>query len=355
VLLGDPRSVEWATRHREHGFKDRTKQMDKRGFWATSTIVLLLIAYGVGHCILGRMEPRGDRRCVSPAPAPAIALPTGDLPSIGLIGIFKNEAHVLHEWCTHYIREGIDHIYLINDQSTDNWKSAIPALRDRITIVTTDDNWKPHLGHRQKYFYDKYYGHVKELHDWIMINDLDEFLYSRPPYPTIKYYLASLPPSVGHVEVMWTPFGSSGYRRSPPSVVKYYTWRMQTPSKQNPFAHIKAIVRTNNFDRLWVHHAETKGADKIFLRGEPEDPLRLNHYQIQSREFWAKKIKRGCVRADLDPRQSWRLLKRIPYTKLGEFMESAKHNMARSWLTFIRLDYRDCYDSELADKTAAHL
>ena len=43
--------------------------------------------------------------------------------SIG--AVFKNEAHALDEWIQHYLMRGVDHIYLINDFSTDAFKPII--------------------------------------------------------------------------------------------------------------------------------------------------------------------------------------------------------------------------------------
>ena len=260
---------------------------------------------------------------------------TGSGPSIAVVAIFKNEAHILNEWCAHYFREGISHIYLINDQSSDMWEPEIQEFGDRITSVVTDDSWTLAHGHRQKYFYNKFCSKVKEHHDWLAVLDLDEFMYSRPPYPTIQAYLTTLPGRIGQIEVLWAPFGSSGYDRSPPSVVKYYKWRGRMPeSVQRLLPEIrfvpnfKAIIRTNNFDRLWVHRAQTKGLDKLRMLGAADDPLKLNHYQIQSKEFWTNKMKRGSVRG-------------------------RKHDHARTWQKFHKMDYKDVYDTELANKTYA--
>ena len=33
-----------------------------------------------------------------------------------IVAIFKNESHILEEWIQHYIKEGVQHFYLINNE-----------------------------------------------------------------------------------------------------------------------------------------------------------------------------------------------------------------------------------------------
>jgi hypothetical protein len=53
--------------------------------------------------------------------------------------VFKNESHILEEWLLHYIYRGIDHFYLVNDNSTDDYKYIIDKIHmnPRSTILIT--------------------------------------------------------------------------------------------------------------------------------------------------------------------------------------------------------------------------
>jgi hypothetical protein len=82
----------------------------------------------------------------------------------------------MDEWIQHYKLRGVDHIYLVNDFSTDNFISIIDKYGDYITlfnndIVTKDIN-------RQCSIYDKYFRPILNTSKWISILDMDEFLYS---------------------------------------------------------------------------------------------------------------------------------------------------------------------------------
>ena len=52
---------------------------------------------------------------------------------LSVIAIFKNESHCIEEWVNHYLNEGVDHFYMIDNGSTDDY-------RDKIEKYTHD--WK---------------------------------------------------------------------------------------------------------------------------------------------------------------------------------------------------------------------
>ena len=52
--------------------------------------------------------------------------------SIG--AIFKNESHGLEEWLLNHLNEGVEHFYLINNGSTDNFMPIIEKYNKYITL-----------------------------------------------------------------------------------------------------------------------------------------------------------------------------------------------------------------------------
>jgi len=51
--------------------------------------------------------------------------------------VFKNESHILEEWINHYLFHGVDHIYLVNDFSTDNYLDIINKYSSKVTYIIT--------------------------------------------------------------------------------------------------------------------------------------------------------------------------------------------------------------------------
>ena len=72
--------------------------------------------------------------------------------SIG--AIFKNEAPYLKEWIEHYLARGVDHFYLINDNSDDNYLKILNQYKEKITLFHINEQFNSYG--RQDYFYNKY-------------------------------------------------------------------------------------------------------------------------------------------------------------------------------------------------------
>lgn len=214
-----------------------------------------------------------------------------------IVAIFKNESLAMREWLQHYVEQGVTHFYLIDNGSTDDWRSQISGYP-----VTVRSDTRKNL---QKVHYNEYYlEEVKTEADWVMIVDLDEFLYARTT-PTIPDFLDSLPDNVGSVRVQWKMFGSSGHQSQPASIRDGFTQRLDydKPVKA-AFNHLKSICRTRGLMRIGVHTSRHYGRN-LYLRIASEAdlrvmPLHLNHYAIQSWDFYKNvKMTRGDVASKL--------------------------------------------------------
>ena len=97
----------------------------------------------------------------------------------------------------------------------------------------------------------------------------------------------------------WVWFGSNNFIEQPKSVVQFFTKRADYNFKKYPnlTAHYKIlnyksqknIVNTNKrISQVQVHTADVEGlSDNLSHRRYPRDPpLLLNHYSVQSREFF---------------------------------------------------------------------
>ena len=47
---------------------------------------------------------------------------------ICIVSVFKNESHILEEWIQHYLRQGIDHIFLTDNGSSDDYMDILKKL-----------------------------------------------------------------------------------------------------------------------------------------------------------------------------------------------------------------------------------
>ncbi len=234
-------------------------------------------------------------------------------------GIFKNESHVIKEWIQHYLNEGVDHFVLIDNGSTDDYQREIKEFADRglITIIHDDTRWA------QIELYNKYFHELKGQTEWLMICDLDEFIYARKGYRTISSFLKEIP-EVGVVRIPWKMFGSSGKEAQPKEVVPSFLRRAVQKKEQKPWMPdrkktlSKVIIRPELVGRFHLHFCYLKGkckvigADKKKIRYARDNEkkhfqpisekilersyLHLNHYALQSKSWFLEvKCKRGAA------------------------------------------------------------
>lgn len=208
-----------------------------------------------------------------------------------IVAIFKNEALCMKEWLTHYANQGVDHFYLIDNGSTDNWSE----LTDGFPVtVYTDNRPQRQVQHYNNYFLDT----VKKEAEWVMVVDLDEFMYARKGFRTIPEYLQSLPAIIGQVSVQWLMFGSNGHKQQPSSIIQGFTKRFNYNNNSQKFYYHKSICRTKNLVSFHVHeHSHRQQKIRLDVKSEAAAeaaPLHLNHYAIQSLDFFEKiKMRRG--------------------------------------------------------------
>ena len=204
--------------------------------------------------------------------------------------VFKNEAHILEEWIHHYLHRGIDHIYLINDFSSDDFDSKIKPFGDKITLfhndIITND-----VG-RQNMIYEKYFRPILNTTKWVAILDLDEFLYS--PETTDLLSIIERYNHYSQLKIDWLNFGSSWRIDQPPSVVEGFRMRGELDMTKCYYSY-KAIFKTECLQEFAVHTHHTTG-DTIHISYSENAPLIINHYSVQSLTFFRTiKSTRGDV------------------------------------------------------------
>ena len=224
-----------------------------------------------------------------------------------IVSIFKNEAHIFEEWISHYIKEGVDIFYLIDNGSTDNYMSILDKYIKKGIVVLNKDDSK----YKQVELYNKYYLESAKKCDWVIVVDLDEFMYSRNGFNTIKDYLKSLNNNVNQICIPWKMFGSNGHITQPDNVINNFLLRS---SNKEETILCKSIIRGSVLKKIDIHSSnsnnmsETYSSSGVLCNGDPNKQciseeilsnsmIHLNHYAIQSLE-WFKNIKMTRGAAD---------------------------------------------------------
>ncbi len=220
---------------------------------------------------------------------------------LSVAATFRNESHIFKEWLDHYIHHGVEHFYLVDDFSTDDYQKVIQPYisKNLITLVTSEDIPRGEGkkdGSRQILKYNKLLKYQHET-QWLMIVDLDEFIYS-PDCIDLKQKLKQFE-QFSSIEVPVLYFGANYMISQPQSLVyscKYrcdpfnYIWRdLRVQDSSGIYIQlVKSIIQFNTLEYFGVNNMGVRGE---FLRIPFEDitkepPFLLNHYYIQSKDHF---------------------------------------------------------------------
>ena len=118
---------------------------------------------------------------------------------ISICGIFKNEALFLREWIEYHEMIGVEHFYLYNNNSEDDFLKILQPYIDRGLVTLTD--WPYNQANQaQMKAYRHFYETYRHETQWVSFLDIDEFfcpkvdvtltdwLQKHDKYPVILFY-----------------------------------------------------------------------------------------------------------------------------------------------------------------------
>jgi len=222
--------------------------------------------------------------------------------------VFKNELYILEDWIIHCLDQGIQHLYLINDNSTDNYLDIIDKYNNYITLI---HNKISNEKDRQEKIYNTYLKPYLKTSKWFIIIDIDEFLYS--PTSTIIDVLEKNE-RYSQIVVDWLSFGSNGHISQPKNVITGFTKRSVFNISDTNYS-FKSIVKSDKLVDFRVHYHKVNGKtlhihyDKHFdkikhnmientdhVHYDSNPDLIINHYYTQSLDYYKNiKMKRKSV------------------------------------------------------------
>jgi len=204
---------------------------------------------------------------------------------LSILAIMKNEAMNLKLWVEHYIWQGVDHIYIIDNNSDDE---SIQIIKDLIKIgypITLNKLFEPHKQvEHYKYIYDK--EKLQEKTKWLIVADLDEFFYCNNSRISneLKYF-----EDYDFITSKWRMFGSNNCIEHPKDIRISLTKREKELSIIGKYIFQPKNIHSKSLNIHWLNDGYN---NKIDL----SEIFRLNHYPIQSKEFFEKvKMTRGAA------------------------------------------------------------
>ena len=189
-----------------------------------------------------------------------------------VVATAKNEATILDEWIQHYLWQGVDRIFLIDNGSTDDTKERA----SRYPQVTYYYKPKPHSQD----------DHSRQIYPdidttWLAILDLDEYMYGTEAKlsDTLRQY-----EDYDCVSVPWSEFGSK-LKDNPKSLRLELIDRVSIDDGCN----IKSVYKKDKVPSWWIYHHYPVNRDYLHCVTET-DKIRLNHYRLVS-EWYFQNVK----------------------------------------------------------------
>lgn len=242
---------------------------------------------------------------------------------VSICGIFKNESRFLKEWIEYHLVIGVDHFYMYNNNSEDDYMEVLQPYIDagKVTLV----QWTK--DHAQMEAYQDCLARCKNETQWLGWLDIDEFFV--PRYETnINDWIRKYDryPSV---EVFWKMFGTGGKMKHDYSklvIEQYVNSHQGFPTHRGKCffntdydvaywietTHHYTCVRVpffgfrlrvvpvdvyRHFDIGWNPMSRWHNPDKI--------PAQINHYWSKAWEIYDEKRQRTDVFYAKNPKKNW--------------------------------------------------
>ena len=263
-----------------------------------------------------------------------------------ILAVFKNEGHIIREWVQHYRKRGIEKIFLINDNSTDNFYSEIEDFikEGYVTLKNVDKKDNVQDPGRQELLYNKYFHNIIDKTEWVGVLDLDEFVYS-PDNTNINDILRKYDnQDIQELIIDWYWFGSNGFKQQPNKVVdnfikrgKYLSREYNVGPSYTSFHTCKCFMKTKILYSFGIHHSnfsynkgifrsEGQNFDGFNVRCSDKNELFINHYNIQSEEAYKRKILKGSCNNTPQMKKSMELFKLLDLNDVEDLRLKNQNN-----------------------------
>ena len=193
---------------------------------------------------------------------------------LGLLTRCKDEFFI-EEFCNYYLSQGVDKIFIIDDNS--NNKTIYKNLldNDKIVIHYKKNIVKNHKINGDNSYVNKVYQQIKNDFKWMIYCDADEFITTKKNIDnTIKDELINTFKDVDCIKIPWVMMSCNGRKNNPKSILieNLFRWNhnLTHPHKIHKFRcrynkiEVKCIFKTDKFIGV-TNHFPIKNSESIII------------------------------------------------------------------------------------------
>lgn len=215
---------------------------------------------------------------------------------LSVCAIFQNDERFLKEWIDFNLVQGVDHFYLFNNLSEDDYQKVLKPYIEKGIVDLYEwpyqangwMNWNDIQCAAYREGLKKAEGKTK----WLMIIDTDEFMFCLDKR-SLKNYLKSCENYSG-IHVFWQCFGTGGVAEIPKGSLMIESLLMKAKKTSLFNGFYKSIFRPERVKTCNNPHAmEYKSGffavdeeGKCFIPGVIESPIKVNHIRIN--HYWSR-------------------------------------------------------------------
>ena len=213
--------------------------------------------------------------------------------------MFKDSLIYLRESIPFHIMVGVEHFYLCDNGSTENYMPFLQPYIDagRVELTHRLNAPGPWESNTHIKFMDDVINATKNDVEWLALLDADEFLVPVKSNNIAHVLNQAKFAAHGGVSINWFCYGCNGIERLSPVDLLLERMNRRAPDTQAVNRHLKVIVRPARTQRWAVHHANYEsgyGATNTALVDTTNslfadvcgDEIRLNHYYIGDAAHW---------------------------------------------------------------------
>jgi len=210
---------------------------------------------------------------------------------LAVVAIMKNEAPYVKEWLDYHLAAGVDHFYIYDNDSPDNFKEILQPYIDA-GIVTYI--FYPGTGRQVEAYMEAFMAH-RFFCRYMAFIDADEFIFPQEDKSIVKIAdeFFNAEKNLGGIQINWIMYGSNFLETADYSkgVLERFTRRAEKTVRS-----VKTIANPRKIDYLITPHymfyfyGVFAITDNIY-EGEHKicDKILINHYKLKSREEFLRK------------------------------------------------------------------